>query len=63
MPMAPNRACTGCGKPYPPELMRNGRCKECAKVVDATTDRFRKDDPVRQLYLLSRYGWRKSGTL
>ncbi len=59
MPTALPRACLKCGKACPPDDMRNGRCKECAQTVDTANDRFRKDDPVRQMYLLARYGWKK----
>ncbi len=59
MPTALLKSCLGCGKACDRDNMRNGRCKECAKPVDAANDRFRKDDPIRQLYLLARYGWRK----
>jgi hypothetical protein len=58
MPTAPMRSCP-CGKPCPPDQMRNGRCRECAKKVDAEYDRSRKDDPTRKLYTLARFGWRK----
>lgn len=59
MPTAPNRACSSCGKACPPSELRNGRCGECAKPVDAAADRYRANDPVRQLYLKPQFGWRK----
>jgi hypothetical protein len=59
MPQAPPRSCSKCGKACQPDAMRNGRCPECAKEVDAAYDRTRKDDPIRQMYTLARFGWRK----
>lgn len=59
MPTSLPRACLGCGKALQPDLLRNGRCAACAKPLEAAYDKYRKQDPIRQLYLLARFGWRK----
>jgi 5-methylcytosine-specific restriction endonuclease McrA len=59
MPVALPKACIGCNRTCERDALRNGRCPECAKPLDAKNDRYRKNDPIRQMYLLARFGWRK----
>jgi 5-methylcytosine-specific restriction enzyme A len=57
MPTAPQKACSGCGKACDRETMRDGRCIDCAKPIDAAYEKYRNSDPIRKIYNSSR--WQK----
>jgi hypothetical protein len=54
MPMAPDKACLGCGHGCPPGLMRNGRCPKCAGTKGKQDYENRNiTDPFHKKYLSS----------